>query len=167
MKTSLTFSLLLLCFYGFSQKAEYGNLTKKSSYEEYLTKSGDIIKIGDTLTLGIPTSDLGFTYISQGGQRVSNTLSNKTVIIDQLKTYGTKSQGFKLYVHFKGYGLVPVLIDYETALETGEIINENAKMTKEEAIKKLKGAKDLLDLEIINQSKYDSLKNALTPFILN
>ena len=105
------------------------------------------------MTIGIPTSDLGFTYISQGGQRVSNTLSDKKVVIDQLKTYGSKKQGFKMYAQFKGYGLVPVLIDYDTAIETGEIKNPNAKLSKEEAIKKLKEAKELLDLNVIDQAK--------------
>ena len=166
MKSLFLIAFLILFINGFSQTAEYGKLTEKSSYEEYLSKSGNLIKVGDTLTIGIPTSDLGFTYISQGGQRVSNTLSDKKVVIDQLKTYGSKKQGFKMYAQFKGYGLVPVLIDYDTAIETGEIKNPNAKLSKEEAISKLKEAKELLDLNVIDQAKYDSLKNSLTPIIL-
>lgn len=39
-------------------------------------------------------------------------------------------------------------------------------MTKEEAIKKLKEAKDLLDLGMITQGKFDSLKVKLSPIIL-
>jgi hypothetical protein len=152
---------------GFSQTAEYGKLTKKSEYKNYITKIGDTLKVGDTLTIGIPTSDLGFTYISQGGQRVSNTLSDKKVVVDKLKTYGTKKSGYKLYAHFKGYGLIPVLIDYDTALEVGEIKNPYKKLTKEEAIAKLKEAKELLELGIITQEDYDKLKSEMTPIILN
>lgn len=150
-----------------SQTTEYGKLTDKSEYQIYLTKTGHILKVGDTLTLGIPTSDLGFTYISQGGQRVSNTLAAKKVIIDKLKTYGNKKSGYKMYAHFKGYGLVPVLIDYETALDLGEIINPSTKLTKEQAIAKLKEAKELLNLEVITQADYNKLKSEMTPIIMN
>jgi hypothetical protein len=151
----------------YSQTAEHGKLTDKSEYEIYLTKTGDTLKVGDTLTIGIPTSDFGFTYISQGGQRVSNTLSDKKVIVHKLKTYGTKKSGYKMYAHFKGYGLIPVLIDYDTALELGEIQNLKIKLTKEQAISKLKEAKELLNLGVITQVDYDELKSELTPLILN
>lgn len=77
MKT-LTIFLIFSISVGYSQTAEYGNLAKKSEFDKYQTKSGFEIKVGDTLKLGIPTSDLGFTYISQNGQRVSNTLLEKT-----------------------------------------------------------------------------------------
>ncbi|UKM64748.1 hypothetical protein GSB9_01305 [Flavobacteriaceae bacterium GSB9] len=162
--------ILLLIFsisITYSQTAEYGKLTHKSEYEIYLTKTGDTLKVGDTLTIGIPLSDLGFTYISQGGQRVSNTLSDKKVVVDKLKTYGTKKSGYKIYAQFKGYGLLPVLIDYDTALELGEIKNPKIKLTKEQAIAKLKEAKELLDLGVIPQAEYDKLKSELTPLILN
>ena len=45
------------------------------------------------------------------------------------------------------------------------MINPNAVMTKEQAIEKLKQMKDLLDLGVISQAKYDSAKAALTPII--
>lgn len=166
MKT-LTLIILFSFSIGYSQTAEYGKLANKSEYKIYLTKTGDTLKVGDTLTIGIPTSDLGFTFISQGGQRVSNTLSDKKVIVDKLKTYGTKNSGYKMYAHFKGYGLLPVLIDYDTALELGEIQNPNLKLTKEQAIAKLKESKELLDLGVITQAEYDKLKTELTPLILN
>ena len=47
----------------------------------------------------------------------------------------------------------------------GEIISKNAPMTKQEALRKLKEAKELLELEIIAQSEYDALKKELTPII--
>ncbi|SRX74937.1 hypothetical protein [Aequorivita antarctica] len=163
----LTLSIFFSIAIGYSQTAEYGKLTNKAEYKIYLTKIGDTLKVGDTLTIGIPTSDLGFTYISQGGQRVSNTLSDKKVLVDKLKTYGSKNSGYKLYAQFKGYGLLPVLIDYDTALELGEIKNSNIKLTKEQAIAKLKEAKELLDLEVITKTDYEKLKTELTPLILN
>ena len=38
-------------------------------------------------------------------------------------------------------------------------------MTREQAIKNLKEAKELLELDIIPQSEYDALKDELTPII--
>ncbi|MDW5288748.1 hypothetical protein [Formosa sp. PL04] len=162
------FILLVLFSFsmGYSQTAEYGKLSEKSNYKVYLTKTGDSLKVGDTLTIGIPTSDLGFTYITQGGQRVSNSLADKKVIVHKLKTYGSAKSGYKMYVLFKGYG-INVFIDYDTALELGEINNPNKKLTKTEAINKLKEGKDLLDLELITQDDYDKLKSELTPLIIN
>jgi hypothetical protein len=58
------------------------------------------------------------------------------------------------------------ILDYEKAILLNEIINPNRPMTKEEAIKKLKEAKDLLDLGMITQGKFDSLKVKLSPIIL-
>ena len=60
-----------------------------------------------------------------------------------------------------------MLIDYETALELGEIKNLKNKLTKGQAIAKLKEAKELLELDVITQADYDKLKSELTPLILN
>ena len=167
MNILLTMFLLFIVQMGYSQSAKYGELTKKSEYEHYQSKNGFEIKVGDTVVLGVPTSDLGFTYISQGGERVSNTLAGKTIIIDKLKAYGTKKNGYKMYAHFKGYGLLPVLIDYEIALELGEIINPDGSLTRGQAISKLKEAKELLDLGVISLKEYADLKTELTPIIIN
>ena len=45
--------------------------------------------------------------------------------------------------------------------------NPNGVMTREQALAKMKEAKDLLDLGIMSQSDYDALKEKLTPIILN
>ncbi|KKQ22321.1 MAG: hypothetical protein US35_C0012G0019 [Parcubacteria group bacterium GW2011_GWA2_37_10] len=42
--------------------------------------------------------------------------------------------------------------------EFGEIINPRAEMTRDQALEKLKEAKQLLDLQMMTQEKYDSLK---------
>jgi hypothetical protein len=157
--------LLLTLGFCFSQKAEFNKLFEKESYQEYVSKNNDILKIGDTLIIGIPTSELGFTYISQGGQRVSNTLSGKVIIIDRLKTYGAEKNGFKMYAQFKGYGLLPVLIDYETAFEVGEIKNLKAKLTMKQVIEKLKENRDLFDLGVIKSDEYEKNRIELMKLI--
>ncbi|MBL4746577.1 MAG: hypothetical protein JKY08_09455 [Flavobacteriaceae bacterium] len=153
--------ILLTVSFGFSQTSKYGHLLKKSSFKSYITKAGNTLKIGDTLIIGIPTSELGFKFISQGGQSVANRLAGKKIIIHKMKTYGEPQNGFKMYPQFKGYGLLPVLIDYEIALSTGEIKNPTAKLTRKEAIEKLSEHKKLLELDVISLEEYDNLKKKL------
>lgn len=56
----------------------------------------------------------------------------------------------------------------EKALKSGELIDTEigVYLTREKAIIKLKKAKELLELEVITQEKYDSLKTKLTPIII-
>ena len=148
-----------------SQIAEYGKITGNAFYSAYVSKTGDIIHEGDTLIIGKPNGEFGFTYIQQGGMRVANKLAGKQAVITQIKSYGTKKRGYTLFVQFKGWGLAPVFIDYDNALQTGEIMNPKGRMTREQAIAKLKESKELLDLQMITQAKYDSLKTKLAPII--
>ena len=161
------FVLIILCYgVGKSQIAQYNKINKRSKFEMYVTKSGDTLKIGDTLTIGTPTTDQGFAYITQGSQKTHPKLSNKKVKIHKLRSYGSKRSGYKLYVQFKGYGLLPVNIDYETARKKGEIINKNAKPTRKQAIEKLKEAKDLLELDMMTKKEFEKLKKELEPIIM-
>jgi hypothetical protein len=52
------------------------------------------------------------------------------------------------------------------AINTGEIINPNAAMTREQAIAKLKEAKDLVDLGMMSKEDFEKLKAELTPLII-
>lgn len=121
MKRLFTISILLLfTFNAISQQSKYGSLSK-GNFSEYISKSGKTIHLGDTIQLGKPSGEFGFVFITQGNQRVSSSLAGKNAVITQLKSVGTQKSGFKMYAAFKGYGLIPVYIDYEMALETGEI----------------------------------------------
>ena len=51
------------------------------------------------------------------------------------------------------------------SLLTKELIDPNAPISSEEAISKLKGLKEKLDLELISKQEYDSQKNELSKFI--
>ena len=59
------------------------------------------------------------------------------------------------------------ILDIEKALVSGEIINPNAPLSKEEAIKKLKESKDLMELDLLTKEEYEKLKEKLIPIILN
>ena len=115
--------LLLISYSGFSQTATYNKITASGDFTEYKSKNGGVIKIGDTITIGYPFSGNFFTFITQGGAQTSPILSNKKVVISKIKSIGKNSYGYKIYPIFKGFGWVPLYIDYEAALETGEIKN--------------------------------------------
>ncbi len=72
-----------------------------------------------------------------------------------------KEEGKKFY---KGT-TIRTIIDIEKAIETGEIISKNKKPTREEAIKKLREAKDLLVIGVITEAEYDKLEKELIPII--
>lgn len=166
MKYLLTLFTLLFYSFSFAQIAEFGNLSKNNqSFQEYKSKNGDIIKVGDTLTIGKGLDPLGFRFISQGGGRMHVTHGGKDFVITKIKSYGKAKSGFTIWLNFKGFGLLPVEVDYENALEAGEVINPQGTITRAQAIEKLKESKELLDLEIITQEDYDKVKEEMTKFI--
>ena len=59
------------------------------------------------------------------------------------------------------------IVDIEKAFSLGEVINPVQKINREEAIKKLKEAKDLFELDLMSKSEYEKLRLELTPIITN
>lgn len=166
MNKLLAILILLVANISFAQIAEYNKLSKNNqSFNEYKSKNGDIIKVGDSLMTGKAMDPDGFRYISQGGGRMHATHGGKPFTIHKIKSYGKEKSGFSIWISFKGYGLLPVEVDYENALEAGEIINSKGTLTRQQAIDKLKESKELLDLEVITQEEYNNIKEDLTKFI--
>lgn len=58
------------------------------------------------------------------------------------------------------------ILNIEKALEDMEIINPNAPLSREKAIKKLRESKDLMELDMMSKEEYESLKKKLTPIIM-
>lgn len=138
-------------------------VASKSCYSQFKANNGDIINIGDTLIIGKASGQFGYDFITQAGQRMHPSHAGKKIAITGFRELGRRGQE-KTYLQFKGFGL-PVYLDYDNAIESKEIINPKGKITREQAIAKLKQYKELLDLEIISQQKYDSLKTTLAPII--
>ena len=59
------------------------------------------------------------------------------------------------------------IVDIEKALSSGEIVNPNAPLSRQEAIKKLKESKDLMEIDLLSKEDYEKLKDKLTPIILD
>ena len=162
--------LLLIPFMTFGQDFVYGEIPKKNSKgDSYLTKSKTLIKAGDKITINKPIDDSGnfFTYLTQGGQPVVRALEGKVVEISNFQTFKQVAFQGKVYLSIKGFGLIPVLIDYEKALETKEISNSKEPLSKSQALLKLKEAKEMLELGVISQDEYNKLLDELKPILKN
>lgn len=114
--------LLFIPILANSQKiADYETLDKAGDYDAYISRDGDTLRIGDKMTLGLPEGGSIFNWITQGDAQANKKLAGARVIIHKFKCIGKDKTGYKMYVLFKGYGLLPVYMDYEFALRTGEV----------------------------------------------
>ncbi|KXH79073.1 hypothetical protein [Chryseobacterium kwangjuense] len=59
------------------------------------------------------------------------------------------------------------LMDTELEIESGAILLKNRKMTRVEAIAKLKEAKELLEIDMMSKQEFDELKKNLAPITNN
>ena len=57
------------------------------------------------------------------------------------------------------------VMDTELAIESQEVLLKNRKMTRDEAIAKLKEAKELVEIEMMTKDEFEELKKELTPII--
>lgn len=157
-------------------------LRPSGTFTSYVSKNGDLYKIGDVLRIGTPSSNKTFAYISEGdifyaifgttsNARIgeSNSPVQATMRASGQKTEitkfwigGNKRTGFEVLVRSKSAAL-KYTIKLEMAIETGEI--KSFGMTSDEALTELKKDKDKLELGLITQQKYDSLKIELAKYI--
>jgi len=197
----------------------FSKIKNNTKVKKYKTVNENIVKIGDTLILGNPTSQefnsrtysgsygnrargsvgntrststktyefikmgrpagFGSIMTAMGGESqimASNSLKNTTVIVNEMKAYHRGSKKKPLYVimvlgeiNGRAFGINKYLsvMDTELALESGEILLKNRKMTRDEAIAKLKEAKELTEIEMMTKEEFDKLKKELAPIIMN
>lgn len=114
--------ILAIAAFGYST-AQTGTypLTKKKNYKTYVNQAGKTINIGDTITINQPKTADAFTFITQGNQPAAAFISGDVVTISKLKSIGNKTRGYKMYAYVKGYGLLPVMIDLDQAINAKEI----------------------------------------------
>ena len=141
----------------------------------YVGKDGHSYKVKDTLKIGRPSTNKTFAFIVSRAQMMSAaapakdvdvSLSGSNTIIKKIYVYGTKRTGFKIHMIGKAQCLIcdPYEIDFEEAIATGEI--KSFGMSREQAIAKLKEAKDLVDLGMMSKEDFEKLKAELTPLII-
>ena len=126
-----------------------------------------------------PTT-IDFTYLMIGRYSTMAVLSavyfgsnfsDTEIVVEKIKIYRTgKTIGAIVDFTKKdgtntAMGKYGSILGLTTALNKGEVINPNRPMNRQEAIAKLKEAKDLLELEMMSQDEYDTLKAELAPII--
>lgn len=118
MKFILILLLPAICL---SQTIKYNKIDKEGTYQEYISKNNQSIKIGDTININYPSTPDKFIYITQGNQYTGTVLNNTKIVVYKIKTIGNKNRGYKTFLLFKGFGLLPIFIEYESALDKNEI----------------------------------------------
>lgn len=158
----------------FSQEIKYSDLNgtqkPKGDFTSYVSKDGAVYKIGDRIKIGVPSSNKTFAFITQGDgiviaiTQLTAASSGQETEIKRISVGGTKRSGFFVSIRSKGItGLANYSIQLENAIATGEI--KSFGMTSDEALTELKKAKDKLDLGLITQVEYDSLRVVFTKYI--
>ncbi len=157
----------------------------RQTFESVKDYNGNVYKLGDKFKLGTPqkvqgalenTHFLG-VYICDA----ISTIIPATDIVTTLRLPGhnwsgaectvikigvRKAFGFAMpFIVFSCLGLEISISSIDASLLTKELINPNAPMSSEEAISKLKGLKEKLDLELISKQEYDAQKSELSKFI--
>ena len=204
--------------YDQSQDINYYKTVKNNTQVlNYILADGNKVSVGDTLIIGLPTSQSSTSSTYAGGTGAvysvgvarTNTrtkkefefvqrgrpagfgnvmgalggegpsmagvgLANEVVKVAEMKVVhkGSKKKPLQVIlvigeINGRAFGVNKFLsiLDTELAISYGEIKLKNAKMTRAEAIAKLKESKELLDLELMTQEEYDKIRTELTPII--
>ncbi|MDB9713736.1 hypothetical protein OAA74_03710 [Flavobacteriaceae bacterium] len=143
---------------------------KPNEIKEYVASNGESFKLGQIVTLNQPSGKSNqYQYVLKDviGQMYPVTTDGNGLKgeIIKFKVYGvSKKAGWEAVAIIKPGDGFRYPIEIEQALEFKEI--ESSILSREEAIAKLKEAKDLLDLEMMSQEEYDKIKAELTPIIM-
>ena len=148
-------------------------------------KDGSVIKLGDTLIVGGSANKISNTYttLQVGRYSLGMALAGAVPVMYGLTIKGSKVVVDKIRV-WRGMGRVSVMADlkqlevgkgamysyvgclnFEIAITEGEIINPNAPMTRDQAIEKLKEAKELLELDLMSKEEFNEIKESVTLII--
>lgn len=159
--------------FGFGQEIKHSELattTSKGEFTSYVGSDGGIYKIGDRIKIGVPSSNKTFAYISEGDgfllpiTNLTASASGQETEIKRIYVVGNKRAGYSVSFRTKGItGLSNYTVQFENALSTGEI--KGFGKTSDDALAELKKAKDKLDLGLITQEQFDTLKSELSTYI--
>lgn len=152
----------------------YGNGLRGGGAQSRSTskKTYEFIQLGRPAGFGSVMSAMG----GNAQNMADNSLKNTKVIVNEIKTYHRGSKNKPLYVvmvlgeiNGRAFGINKYLsvMDTELGVESGEILLKNRKMTREEAIAKLKEAKELLEIDMMSKEEFEELKKNLAPIITN
>ena len=175
-------------------KQDYKKYKTGFDVKNLITGFGEF-SIGDDLIIGYPSEPnnvsrssatnrqtTDFSFVAVNKFSIMNAMaavyfttsdSNTEIVIERIRVYKpsmgspanividfTRKDGARIAM-----GKFGSVFNFERAVSLGEIINPNAPLTREQAIAKLKEAKDLLELEMMSKEEFDNLKSELAPII--
>lgn len=149
--------------------------------KELILKDGSKVVVGQEMKLGESVSKLSNDYetifmgrLTIGGAllapptRANSSFKQNDYIVEEIKVKRSMGQVSALFylknMSSDTMGLRYVTVS-EASLANGEAINPNRAMTRTEAIAKLKEAKDLMELDMMTQDEFNTLRDELTPII--
>ena len=103
-------------------------------------------------------------YVSHEKYKGFNPLKKKNEMPLYVSVYVKSTNKGDKFTSYFGDSKKTIL-NIENALIDMEVVNPNAPITREEAIKKLKESKDLMELDLMSKEEYESLRKKLTPLI--
>jgi hypothetical protein len=169
-----SYLLLIFTFSLNAQTLNYSDLSSgtkpKGKFQQYISKDGVTFNVGDKINIGKPSSATGdYIYIScvtaMGDVvKLNANIANTSTEIKKIYVGGNKKSGFKSAFASIATGVSKYYYFIEDALESGEIKSDSF-MTSDDALEKLKKAKDKLDLEVISKEEYEKIKAELVKFI--
>ena len=139
---------------------------KSSSYQSFAT-----IQLGRPVGVGTVLGTINGYTPSMAGL----SFMGEKVVVNQMRASHNGGRKKPLYVKIllgeingNAFGLNKVLtvLNTELAIEIGELILKNRTMTRNEALAKLKEAKDLLDLGLMSSEEFEKMKGDLKTIIL-
>lgn len=170
------------------------DFSNQTQFQFIMFEDGSVLGIGDKMIFGNASGTNQSTLTQAGlfsstttrtntysyimvGRMAAAMMNGITLLPDGWKGRDAEIENIKLYkskkegkpsvasIIFQNKGADFTVLDVKFALQFGEIINPKAAMTSEQALSELKKAKDKLDLGLISQSDFDSLKTKLAPII--
>lgn len=139
-------------------------------YEAYTASDGHTYSVGDKITIGVPSSNKTCAFLiselamfSGGPMGVAATWSGYKMEIKTIGVDRNKKRGATVSMRCNLTGLGGIIVKFENALAAGEIVSEG--MTRDKAIDEIKKAKELLELEVITQQEFDSIKAECVKYI--
>lgn len=147
----------------------------EKKYEAYTASDKHTYRVGDDIVIGTPSSNKTFAFLeSQLGiadeilngaesARLDIRWAGSKMKIKKIKVERSKKRGAAVSMRAYLHGLGGILIQFENALQSGEI--KGFGMSSDDALKELKKEKDKFDLGIITEEEFNKKKEELTKFI--
>tara|TARA_B100000902_G_C26929032_1_gene725442 strand:+ start:13 stop:720 length:708 start_codon:yes stop_codon:yes gene_type:complete len=155
--------------YGNAYATQYG-ATLNSSTRASNRKEFEFIQMGRPAGFGALMS----ASAGQGPTMAGIQYKNEKVRVEEMKVYhkGSKKKPLNVTIilgeiNGRAFGVNKYMTvqNTEFAIESGELFLLNRKMTRDEALAKLKEAKELFELDLMSEEEYNKLRTELAPII--